>query len=156
MPLKYRIVLKKDMSKGAAKGDQLYYGQIRSLEKTNFKKLCKLVSGYCTAKPGEVELVIDGLIYVLCMLLESGNVIQMGEFGNFRMVAGSKGSATLKNFDPMLFKKARIVFTPGAMLRQLISEDSYDRLDPFSDPEEKEGGEGGEGGSGEDDRPVIE
>ena len=110
MPLKYRIVLKKDMSKGAAKGDQLYYGQIRSLEKTNFKKLCKLVSGYCTAKPGEVELVIDGLIYVLCMLLESGNVIQMGEFGNFRMVAGSKGSATLKNFDPMLFKKARIVF----------------------------------------------
>ena len=68
MPLKYRIVLKKDMSKGAAKGDQLYYGQIRSLEKTNFKKLCKLVSGYCTAKPGEVELVIDGLIYVLCIV----------------------------------------------------------------------------------------
>ena len=99
MPLKYRIVLKKDMSKGAAQGAQLYYGQIRSMEKTTFKKLCKLVSGYCTAKPGEVELVIDGLIYVLCMLLESGNVIQMGEFGNFRMVAGSKGSNTLKDFD---------------------------------------------------------
>ena len=44
MPLKYRIVLKKDMSKGAAKGSQLYYGQIRSMEKTTFKKLCKLVS----------------------------------------------------------------------------------------------------------------
>ena len=95
MPLKYRFVLKKDMSKGAAQGAQLYYGQIRSMEKTSFKKLCKLVSGYCTAKAGEVELVIDGLIYVLCMLLESGNVIQMGEFGNFRMVAGSKGSKTL-------------------------------------------------------------
>ena len=148
MPLKYRIVLKKDMSKGAAKGAQLYYGQVRSMEKTRFKKLCKLVSGYCTAKPGEVELVIDGLIYVLCMLLESGNVIQMGEFGNFRMVAGSKGSETLKGFDPALFKKARIVFTPGAMLRQLIADTSYDRLDPFADPEEK--------GGGEDDRPVIE
>ncbi len=48
MPLKYRIVLKKDMSKGAAQGAQLYYGQIRSMEKTSFKKLCKLVSGYCT------------------------------------------------------------------------------------------------------------
>lgn len=54
MPLKYRIVLKKDMSKGAAQGAQLYYGQIRSMEKTSFKKLCKLVSGYCTAKAGEV------------------------------------------------------------------------------------------------------
>lgn len=148
MPLKYRIVLKKDMSKGAAQGAQLYYGQIRSMEKTSFKKLCKLVSGYCTAKPGEVELVIDGLIYVLCMLLESGNVIQMGEFGNFRMVAGSKGSNTLKNFDPALFKKARIVFAPGAMLRQLIADTSYDKLDPFSDPTDKDGED--------DDRPVIE
>ena len=93
--------------------------------------------------------MIDGLIYVLCMLLESGNVIQMGEFGNFRMFAGSKGSSTLKDYDPMLFKKARIIFTPGAMLRQLVSEASYDRLDAFSDPEEKNG----EGGS---DRPEIE
>lgn len=149
MALKYRIVLKKDMSKGAAKGAQLYYGQVRSLEKTSFKKLCKLVSGYCTAKPGEVELVIDGLLYVLCMLLEGGNVIQVGEFGNFRMVAGSRGSSTLKDFDPVMFKKARIVFTPGAMLRQLISEASYDRLDPFTDPDEKNN-------QGEDDRPVIE
>lgn len=149
MALKYRIVLKKDMSKGAALGAQLYYGQVRSLEKTSFKKLCKLVSGYCTAKPGEVELVIDGLLYVLCMLLESGNVIQVGEFGNFRMVAGSRGSSTLKDFDPIMFKKARIVFTPGAMLRQLISDASYDRLDPFTDPEEKNN-------QGEDDRPVIE
>lgn len=149
MPLKYRIVLKKDMSKGAVQGSQLYYGQIRSVEKTSFKKLCKLVSGYCTAKPGEVELVLDGLIYVLCILLESGNVIQMGEFGNFRMVAGSKGSATLKDFNPMLFKKPRIVFSPGSMLRQLISEASYDRMDAFSDPEEKKE----EGGN---DRPEIE
>ena len=38
----------------------------------------------------------------------------------------------------MMFKKPRIVFTPGAMLRQLISEASYDRLDPFSDPERTE------------------
>lgn len=149
MPIKYRIVLKKDMRKGAAQGAQLYYGQVRSQEKTSFKKLCKLVSGYCTAKAGEVELVLDGLIYVLCMLLESGNVIQMGEFGNFRMVAGSKGSDTLKGFDPMMFKKARIVFSPGSMLRQLISEVTYDRLDAFSDPEEKKGEDEG-------DHPVIE
>lgn len=149
MALKYRIVLKKDMSKGATKGDQLYYGQVRSMDKTSFKKLCKLVSGYCTAKPGEVELVIDGLLYVLCMLLENGNVIQVGEFGNFRMFAGSRGSSTLKDFDPSMFKKPRIVFTPGAMLRQLVADASFDRLDPFADPEEKNN-------QGEDDRPVIE
>lgn len=140
MSLKYRVVLKKDMSKGAAKGAQLYYGQIRSIEKITFKQLCELVSGYCTAKRGEVELVIDGLLYVLKFLLSNGNVIQMGAFGNFRMVAGSKGSATLKSFDPMLFKKPHIVFSPGEMLRNLIENPYYDRLDPFEDPKEVGGG----------------
>ena len=149
MPLKYRIVLKKDMSKGAAKGDQLYYGQIRSLEKTNFKKLCKLVSGYCTAKPGEVELVIDGLIYVLCMLLESGNVIQMGEFGNFRMVAGSKGAATVDDFDTSLFKNARIVYVPGTMLNDIRKSATYEEIKPLSSEKSSPS-------TPEDDRPVIE
>lgn len=141
MALKYRIVLKKDMRKEASQGAKLFYGQIRSMEKTDFKKLCELVSGYCTAKRGEVELVIDGLIYVMQMLLEGGNVVQMGGFGNFRMIAGCKGSSTLKDFDPALFKKGRIVFTPGAILRDLVSKARFEKLDPFSDPEEQQGSE---------------
>ena len=156
MSLNFHVVERPDMSKDAAKGDKLYYGQIRSLKKVSFQKLCDMIAMRSTAFIGDVMLVVEGLLSVMQERLEEGDIIQMGRLGNFRMVAGSKGSATLKNFDPMLFKKARIVFTPGAMLRQLISEASYDRLDPFSDPEEKEGGEGGEGGSGEDDRPVIE
>ena len=57
MSLKYRIILRKNMTKGAAEGSKLYYGQVRSLDKTPFKKLCSMVSDYCTAKKGEVELV---------------------------------------------------------------------------------------------------
>ena len=150
MSLNFHVVERPDMSKDAEKGDKLYYGQIRSLKKVSFQKLCDMIAMRSTAFIGDVMLVVEGLLSVMQERLEEGDIIQMGRLGNFRMVAGSKGSATLKNFDPMLFKKARIVFTPGAMLRQLISEASYDRLDPFSDPEEKEG-EGGE-----DDRPVIE
>ena len=153
MSLNFHVVKRPDMSKDAEKGDQLYYGQIRSLKKVSFQKLCDMIAMRSTAFIGDVMLVVEGLLSVMQERLEEGDIIQMGRLGNFRMVAGSKGSATLKNFDPMLFKKARIVFTPGAMLRQLISETSYDRLDPFSDPAEKEGGEGGDG---EDDRPVIE
>lgn len=143
MSLKYRIVLKKDMSKGAAAGAQLFYGQVRSLEKTSFKALCALVSDYCTAKKGEVELVVDGLINVMKNLLVSGNVIQMGEFGNFRMTAGSQGSKTLKDFDPLLFKKGRIVFTPGSILKGIVTKPSFLKLEAFEDPQEAEGGGGG-------------
>lgn len=122
------------MSKRAAQGEQLFYGQIRSMEKTDFKKLCDLVSGYCTAKRGEVELVIDGLIYVMKVLLESGNIIQRPVSAIFRMVASCKGSATMKEFDPALFKKGRIIFTLGSLLRELTAKPHFEKLDPFSDP----------------------
>ncbi len=140
MALKYRIVLKRDMSKGAAADAKLFYGQVRSIEKTDFKKLCELVSGYCTAKKGEVELVVDGLINIMKNELESGNIVQMGAFGNFRMLAGSRGSATLRNFDPSMFKKGRIVFTPGAILQTIISKPTFMKLEPFEDPDENPNG----------------
>lgn len=128
MPLKYRLVKRPDMSKNAAEGSKLFYAQVRAQTKTSFKKLCELVSGYCTATKGEVELVIDGLIYVLKEQLEAGNVIQMGDFGNFRMVAGSKGVATEDAFTTSLFKKSRIIFSPGSLLRDLISKTRYEQM----------------------------
>jgi len=129
MSLKYRIILRKDMTKGAPEGSKLYYGQVRSLEKTSFNKLCDMVSDYCTAKKGEVELVVDGLINVMKNLLDSGNVVQMGGFGNFRMIAGSKGAAEKKDFEVLLFKKGRIVFTPGKILKEITTKPTFVKLE---------------------------
>lgn len=143
MALKYRLVLRPDMRKDAAEGSKLYYAQVRSQNKIEFKKLCELVSGYCTATKGEVELVIDGLIYVLKEQLESGNIVQMGEFGNFHMVAGSRGTATEEEFNTSHFKKSRIVFSPGAILRDLAAKTRYEKLHFVVKEKEK------------DDKPTI-
>ena len=40
----------------------------------------------CTFAP-DVMLVIDGLLYVMRQHLENGEVVQVGDFGNFRMLA---------------------------------------------------------------------
>jgi predicted histone-like DNA-binding protein len=160
MSLKYRIILRKNMTKGAAEGSKLYYGQVRSLDKTPFKKLCSMVSDYCTAKKGEVELVVDGLINVMKNLLDGGNVIQMGDFGNFRMIAGSKGTAVKKDFDVMLFKKGRIVFTPGKILKDITEKPTFVNLEDNKETAGSgtgsgTGGSGSEtgGGSGGDEKP---
>lgn len=128
------------MSKGAAEGSKLFYGQIRSQDKVEFARFCELVSGHCTATKGEVELVIDGMIYVMRDLLERGSVVQMGEFGNFRMMAGSKGIFTAKDFDTSLFKKSRIVFIPGSRLKSLTTQTRYEKLDAFAEPSRLEEG----------------
>ena len=149
MPLSFHVVKRPDMSKDAAKGAQLYYGQIRSLKKVSFQKLCDMIAMRSTAFIGDVMLVVEGLLSVMQERLEEGDIIQMGRLGNFRMVAGSKGAATVDDFDTSLFKNARIVYVPGTMLNDIRKSATYEEIKPLSSEKSSPS-------TPEDDRPVIE
>lgn len=149
MPLSFHLVKRPDMRKDATAGSKLFYAQVRSLKKLDFNKLCELIAVRSTAFIGDVMLVIEGLLSVMEERLEEGDVIQMGRLGNFRMVAGSKGSENEKDFNVSLFNKARIVFSPGTMLNEIRRNAKYEKMD-FDNPTPSEGG------GGSSDRPEIE
>ena len=149
MSLNFHVVKRPDMSKDAEKGDQLYYGQIRSLKKVSFQKLCDMIAMRSTAFIGDVMLVVEGLLSVMQERLEEGDIIQMGRLGNFRMVAGSKGAATVDDFDTSLFKNARIVYVPGTMLNDIRKSSTYEEIKPLSSEKSSPS-------TPDDDRPVIE
>ena len=149
MALSFHLVKRPDMRKDAAEGSKLFYAQVRSLKKLDFNKLCDLIAVRSTAFIGDVMLVIEGLLSVMEERLEEGDVIQMGRLGNFRMVAGSKGSATVDGFTTALFNRAHIVFYPGTMLINLVNNVSFERYVPKKDASSESAG----GGGGTDDRP---
>ena len=129
MALSFHLVKRPDMRKDAAEGSKLFYAQVRSLKKLDFNKLCDLIAVRSTAFIGDVMLVIEGLLSVMEERLEEGDVIQMGRLGNFRMVAGSKGTENEKDFNVSLFNKARIVFSPGTMLNEIRKNAKYEKMD---------------------------
>lgn len=65
----------------------------------------------------DVKAVLDSLNWAMGLELRSGNIVQVGEFGNFRLSVTSLGTATEKEFNATRIKKARIVFFPGSSLR---------------------------------------
>ena len=151
MPLKYRLVKRKDMSKDAAEGAELYYAQTSISKKVDLNRICSRISKYSTASRGDILLVLDGLITVMNESLADGESIHLGDFGSLRMVAGSKGSSTEKDFNSSLFNRAHIVFYPGTMLMDIVRDASYEKwVIPGSD---SGSGSGSGGGS---DRPEIE
>lgn len=132
MALMYHLVLRPDKSKGAAADSKLYYGQIRAQQMFTFSKLCEAISAISTASRGDVMLVIDGLLTVLQQHLENGEVIEMGDFGKIRMLAGSKGIAKAEDFSTALFKKGRIIFTPGSRLRNIAAKPRFEKIIPIA------------------------
>ena len=147
MSVRYKLVLRKDLSKDAAEGAQKYYASVNSNGVMSFKQMCTAIAAYSTASPGDVLVVMDGLLFVLKEALARGEVVQAGELGNFQVNVGSGGTPTAEEFKSSLIRKPRIVFRPSTTLKEMLNKVSFERISS---------GTTGKGDSGEDDRPVIE
>lgn len=67
--------------------------------------------------------------YAMDLELSSGNVVQLGEFGNFRMSINSEGTNTPEDFDATKIKGVRIIFFPGSALRTTRNEVNFEPLE---------------------------
>ena len=128
MALSYSLIKRRNMEKDAPVGSKLVYGSTRTTSKMDLNKLCDAIAAHSTASRGDVMLVLEGLIYILTERLQAGTVVSMGNFGNFRMVAGSVGALTEEEFNTSMFKKPRIIFKPGILLREVTNNAKFEKL----------------------------
>lgn len=145
MAIQYKLVLRKDMSKGAAEDAKLYYAQTSAGGTVDFSSICENIASRSTASRGDVMLVLDGFIYEIKRALQKGEVVRLDGLGSFQAVAGSKGALTEEEFNVSLMKQPKIIFRPSLELKQAASAASFQRMTavPVS---------GGTGG-GEEERP---
>lgn len=130
MSVKYKLVKRRDLSKDAAEGAQKFYASVNSSGKMDFMQICEQVSSRSTASKGDVMLVLDGLLYCMKESLLRGEVVQMGEFGNFQANVGSAGVSLAEEFKADMIRKPRIVFRPGVMLKDTLRKVSFERITP--------------------------
>ena len=128
MSLKFLLVHRKDMTKGAPADRKLYYGLTRVSIRLDLEKLCDAIASRSTASRGDIKLVLEGLIYEMCSKLTEGYSISLGTFGTFRITNGSKGVATPEEFNASMFNKGRITFSAGTMLRGALKDLKYEKM----------------------------
>lgn len=150
MSVRYKLVLRKDLSKDAPEGAQKYYASVNSNGVMSYKQMCTSIAAYSTASPGDVHVVMDGMLFVLKEALLRGEVVQAGELGNFQLNAGSGGTPTAEEFKASLIRKPRIVFRPSTTLKEMLGKVSFERISSGSTGKESGGNDD------DDDRPVIE
>lgn len=147
MSIKYKLVLKKDLTKGAAAGAKRYYASAPVSGTMDFDSICDVIADRSTASDGDVALVVRGLIRAMEESLMRNEVVQLGTLGNFRFSLGSSGVVDEKDFQATMIRKPKIIFTPGARLRAMIEKISLERISKDPAPT---------GGDSDNDHPVIE
>nr|WP_129733240.1 HU family DNA-binding protein [Parabacteroides goldsteinii] len=149
MALKFKKVQRKIMF-GADKDKVKTYAMAKASGYCDMAKLCELISNRSAMSSADVKAILDSLNWAMGLELRSGNIVQVGEFGNFRLSVKSTGTDSADDFNASKIKKARIVFTPGSSLRW------SNEITKFEEESEKKEDKPNTGGGDDDDRPVIE
>ncbi|MCC8132598.1 MAG: hypothetical protein LIP04_02650 [Tannerellaceae bacterium] len=129
MALKYHLVRRPDLRKTASEGDTLLFPQVRTSDRISFRDLCENLSHLSSASPPDVSCVLRGLLYIMRRELRKGNVVELGDVGNFRMTAGSKGVEDPEEFHTSMFKRPRVVYSPGVLVKEVAPKVSFKKVD---------------------------
>jgi predicted histone-like DNA-binding protein len=128
MALKFKKVARKVLN-GDEKGVIKYYAAAKTSGVSGVDKICKLISSRSTVSSADVKAVLDSLAWAMDLELSSGNVVKLGELGNFRLSISSLGMATKEEVNAGKIRKARIIFTPGAILRSTRDSVSFEAME---------------------------
>ena len=90
----------------------------------------------------DVKSILDSLNWAIGFELKAGNIVQVGEFGNFRLSLSSEGVEKEEDFSGHLIKKSKIIFSPGKSLRRTNNEMGFESADEVAKKEEEEDNEG--------------
>ena len=143
MAVSYKLVKRRNLGKDAAMNPEKLYAQAVKNGYVDFVEFCEEIAETCTLTSADVKAVLDRLNYMLHKNLKAGRIVQLGEFGNFRMAVGSTGALTEDKFSNDQIKKPKIVFTPGSSLQKTRNITLFERnIEPKPDAEDG-GGDGG-------------
>lgn len=127
--IKYRLIERKDMRKGAEEDAKLYYPQLVGNGRVEFETLIEEIAEQASLTTGDVKNCVDRLIYNTAHHLKEGRSVDMGDIGSFWTALRSGGSPTKKDYDSaVMMRTAKVVFRPGKALREALEQMQFQRV----------------------------
>ena len=144
MPIKYKLIQRKDFGKEAPEGAKKFYANLVSNGTASLEEICESIAEETALTSADVKSCLDRLPRIIARHLKEGRNVQLGEFGNLRISLGSEGVDVPEDFNAAtMMRKPKLLFTPGRELQKVRSTVTYVRV---SDKEVKQPSTGGGGG----------
>ena len=119
MPVKIKAIAKGQPGVPGG-GDKKYYASPVMDGEMDLNALTKAIEKISTVSGADIRAVLYALVDVSIDGLSRGAVVRMGELGNLRVTLSSEGRATPEEVNASSVKKAGIIFTPGAHLKEML------------------------------------
>ena len=129
------------MSKGALEGAKLFYAQAAMSRRVVFDDLCDEIAETCTLTSADIKAVLDRVIWAMVTHLRNGEIVQFADLGNFRIAIGSPGVSNPEDFNAVISRRPKVVFSPGKRLRDMRNLAKFNHFTVDKDEGMDESGE---------------
>lgn len=118
--MKYKLIQRGNPSDATA--PKKWYASPSLSGKRDQKAIAKEIAGRSSLTAGDVNNVISNFLDLLPNHLIDGKIVQLGDFGSFRISFSSEGVATEPEFDTHKIKGLKVLFTPSADFKRKLEE----------------------------------
>lgn len=120
MAVKYKLVQRKDLKKND--GSKLHHASIIHPNEVSLRALSEEISEASTLSTVDVVAVIESFIRLVPRHLMQGEIVRLGDFGSFYLVASSAGAEKPEDFNQKMIRKTRLHFSPSKELKATLSK----------------------------------
>ena len=117
--------------------DPKYYGNVKSSGDINIREMAERIQGSCTVTKADVYAVLVALEDVISESIQKGEIVRLMDIGTLRVGISTKGALKEEDFNEALIKKARILFRPGSVLQNALSNINFTKVKRVVEDEEE-------------------
>ena len=106
-----------------------FYPSYKSSGRVTLRQLSKKIAQISTVSTADTAAVIESLLELIPQELASGNIVELGAFGSFRLAIKTEGAATAEEVSVRNIKKVQPRFTPGKEFKQAVANTEFKKVD---------------------------
>lgn len=126
MSVKYKIIERGEPGVVGG-GTKKFYASLVSSGNQGIEALTNRIQQMSTVTGADIRAVLYAIAEIVPELLSEGQIVTIGELGNFRLSVSSEGSDTEEEVTKANIRKSRILFRPGSKFASMLNTLEFEK-----------------------------
>jgi predicted histone-like DNA-binding protein len=105
-----------------------YYATVRSNGRVDTHGIARDINKMSTVSSVDTAAVLEAFMNVVPDQLSDGKIVELGDFGTFRVSVSSEGAEMPEAVTPRSITDVRILFQPGKRFKKLINSTEFEKI----------------------------
>jgi predicted histone-like DNA-binding protein len=104
-----------------------FYPSIQSSGRVSLRELARQISAISTVSSADTMAVLEALLTTIPQELSKGNIVELGDFGNFWLKANAEGAGTAEAVRATQINTLLPRFNPGREFKKVLAGIEFEK-----------------------------